>query len=132
MRFGPGAYVPDVTEGITDVKDLPVPQIVSYDRNHEHTPCLRCGHLAYRHKWDHRTLHDLGDLRSGSLVDLLVTYSSHYCSRCRKYFHIPLSDVAPRGSHDTNRVIELAVVWWSKMACPTALPAGTGGAITAY
>ena len=80
MRFGPGAFVPDATEGITDVKDLPAPQIVSYDRNHEHTPCLRCGHLAYRHQWDHRTLHDLGDLRSGSPVDLLVTYSSHYCS----------------------------------------------------
>jgi len=109
MRFGPGAYVPDATEGITDVKDLPAPQIVSYDRNHEHTPCLRCGHLAYRHKWDHRTLHDLGDLRSGSPVDLRVTYSSHYCSRCRKSFNIDLSDVAPRGSHYTHRVIELAV-----------------------
>ncbi len=62
MWYGPGEYVPDPTEGIIDVNDLPAPQIVAYDRNHEHTSCPRCGHLAYRHKWGHRTLHDLGDL----------------------------------------------------------------------
>jgi hypothetical protein len=76
--FGPGRYVPDPTEGILDVHDLPAPQIVAYDRNHEHTPCPRCGHFAYRHKWDHRTFHDLGDLSTDRPVDLLVTYSSHY------------------------------------------------------
>jgi hypothetical protein len=57
--FGPGEYVPDPTEGIVDVKDLPTPQLVAYSRNHKHTPCPRCGHLAYRHKSDQRTLHDL-------------------------------------------------------------------------
>src|SRR5712691_2085309 len=31
--FGPGAYVPDSTEGIVDVKDLPVPQLGLYSRN---------------------------------------------------------------------------------------------------
>lgn len=50
--FGPGEYVPDPTEGIVDVKDLPTPQLVTYNRNHQHTPCPRCGHLAYRHKSD--------------------------------------------------------------------------------
>ncbi len=59
--FGPGAYVPDSTEGIVDVKDLPVPQLGLYSRNHKHTPCPRCGHLASRHTSDQRTLHDLGD-----------------------------------------------------------------------
>jgi len=39
----------------------------------------------------------------------VVTYSSHYCSNCRKYFNIDLSDVAWPGSHYTRRVIELAV-----------------------
>lgn len=72
MWFGPGEYVPDPTEGIIDISDLPAPQIVPYDRNHEHTPCPRCGHLAYRHKWGHRTLHDLGDLYRHCPVDLLV------------------------------------------------------------
>jgi hypothetical protein len=109
MWFGPGAYVPDPTEGIIDVNDLPAPQIVTYDRNHEHTPCPRCGHLAYRHKWGHRTLHDLGDWYRHCPVNLLVRYSSHYCSKCRKYFNIDLTDLASAGSHYTHRVIHMAV-----------------------
>ena len=28
MWFGPGEYVPDPTEGITNIKDLPAPRIV--------------------------------------------------------------------------------------------------------
>ena len=52
---GPGEYIPDPTEGIVDVKDLPAPILVPYDRNHDHTPCPRCGHLAYRHKAGQRT-----------------------------------------------------------------------------
>jgi hypothetical protein len=109
MLCGPGEYVPDPTEGITDVQDLPAPQIVEYERNHEHTPCPRCGHLASRHKHGQRTLHDLGDLYAGCPVDLLVTYSSHYCFKCRKYFNIDLSDLASPGSHYTHRVIHMAV-----------------------
>src|SRR5262245_63987275 len=107
--FGPGEYVPDPTEGITDVKNLPPSQTVAYSRNQPQTPCPRCGHLAYRHKSGQRTLHDLGDLSTGCPVDLLVTYSSHYCSKCRKYFNIDLSDLASPGSHYTKRVIHMAV-----------------------
>ena len=44
--FGPGEYVPDPTEGIVDANDLPMPLVVPYDRNHDHSPCPRCGHLA--------------------------------------------------------------------------------------
>ena len=107
--FGPGEYVPDPTEGIIDVNDLPKPILVAYDHNHDQSPCPRCGHLASRHKSGQRTLHDLGDLKTGCPVDLLVTYSSHYCSICRKYFNIDLSDLALPGSHYTRRVIQLAV-----------------------
>jgi len=107
--FGPGKYVPAPTEGIIDVQDLPAPQIVAYDRHHEHTPCLRCGHLCSRHQWGNRTLPDRGDVSTGHPVDLLVTDSSHYCSRCRKHVNVELTDVAPPGSHDTHRVIEVAV-----------------------
>jgi transposase len=107
--FGPGEYVPDPTEGIVDVQDLPAPQRGLYSRNHQQTPCPRCGHLAARHTSDQRTLHDLGDICTGRPVDLLVTYSSHYCSDCRKHFNIDLTDLAPPGSHYTHRVIDLAV-----------------------
>ena len=107
--FGPGEYVPDPTEGIVDVKDLPLSILVPYDANYDHSPCPRCGHLASRHTFDQRTLHDLGDLRAGRPVDLVVTYSSHYCSNCRKHFNVDLSDLAWPGSHYTRRVIDLAV-----------------------
>jgi hypothetical protein len=107
--FGPGEYVPDPTEGIVDVKDLPAPQRGFYSRNHKQTPCPRCDHLASRHTSGQRTLHDLGDVYTGRPVDLLVTSSSHDCAKCRKHFNIDLSDVALPGSHDTNRVIDLAV-----------------------
>ena len=107
--FGPGEDVPDPTEGIIDVKDLPAPKLVAYDRNHKHTPCPRCGHRCSRHTSGQRTLHDLGDLYTGRPVDLLVTYSSHYCSTCRKHCNIDLSDVAPPGGHYTQRVIQMAV-----------------------
>ncbi len=107
--YGPGAYVPDPPEGMVDITDLPAPILVAYDRNHDPTPCPRCGHLAYRHKAGQRTVHDRGDLCPGCPVDLVVTYSSHYCARCRKYFNVDLSDVALPGSHSTRRVTQLAV-----------------------
>jgi len=89
--FGPGEYVPDPTEGIVDVKDLPAPQLDFYSRSHQQTPCPRCGDLASRHTSDQRTLHDLGDVYTGRPVDLRVTYSCHYCSHCRKHCHIGVS-----------------------------------------
>src|SRR4029078_1744277 len=49
------------------------------------------------------------DLLSGRPHDIRLTYSQHYCSRCRKYFNAETSDLAPPGSHYTHRVIDLAV-----------------------
>jgi len=54
--FGPGAYVPDPTEGITDVKDFPSPMIVLLSSTHEREPCPTCGQAAYRHKHGPRTV----------------------------------------------------------------------------
>ena len=107
--FGPGAYLPDPTEGIVDVKDLPAPHLVPYSRNQTHTPCPRCAHLASRHTSGQRTLHDLGDVYTGRPVDLLVTDSSHSCAPCQKHFTIALSDVAPPGGHSTHRGTQRAV-----------------------
>ena len=85
--FGPGAYRPDPTEGITAIADLPPPEIIPYSRNDKRQPCPRCGHSAYRDKQAQRTLHDLGNLDLWCPRDLVITYSQHYCTKCQKYFH---------------------------------------------
>src|SRR5262249_31416026 len=106
---GPGEYRPDPSAGITAPADLPRPEIVPYSRNDIRQPCPRCGHSAYRDKKSHRTLHDLGNLDVWCPRDLLVTYSQHYCTKCRKYFSADLSELAPPGSQYTHRVLDLAV-----------------------
>ena len=107
--FGPGAYRPDPTEGITAIADLPPPEIVPYSRTYERQACPRCTHQAYRDKQSQRTLHDFGNLDVWCPRDLVVTYSQHYCTKCRKYFNADLSDLAPPGGQYTHRVINLAV-----------------------
>ena len=56
-----------------------------------------------------RALHDLGDLLSGRPHEIQLTYSVHYCSKCRKCFNADMSALAPPGSHYTQGVIDLAV-----------------------
>jgi predicted nucleic-acid-binding Zn-ribbon protein len=107
--FAPGAYRPDPSEGITTPVELPPPELIRYYRSDTRQPCPRCGHSAYRDKEHHRTLHDLGNLDLWCPRDLVVTYSQHYCTKCRKYFNYDLSDLASPGSHYTHRVIDLAV-----------------------
>jgi len=107
--FGPGAYRPDPTEGITAIADLPPPEIVAYSRTYQRQACPRCDYQAYRDKQFYRTLHDLGNLDLWCPRDLVVTYSQHYCTKCRKYFNADLSDLAPPGGQYTHRVIDLAV-----------------------
>ena len=102
--FAPGAYRPDPSEGITTPAEL-----IRYYRSDTRQPCPRCGHSAYRDKEHHRTLHDLGNLDLWCPRDLVVTYSQHDCTKCRKYFNYDLSDLASPGSHYTHRVIDLAV-----------------------
>ena len=106
---GPGDYVPDVTEGITRVEDLPKPKIKRQVRSHKKASCPYCGYRSYRDKVFTRTLHDLGDLAANRPVDLLVTYSQHCCSKCGKYFNVDLSDLADSGAQYTRRVVHLAV-----------------------
>ena len=68
--FGPGAYRPDPSEGMTAIANLPQPEIVPYSHNDIRPPCPRCGHVAYRDKQSHRTLHDLGYVRSTCLCPI--------------------------------------------------------------
>ncbi len=104
-----GEYLPDATEGITCVKDLPEPKVVERSRNFRQRPCPHCGRSAYRHRKCRRTLHDVGDLVSGRPRDIRLTYSQHHCSSCRRTFNADMSDLAPAGGHYTHRVVGLAV-----------------------
>ena len=106
---GPGAYRPDPSEGMTAIADLPQPAMVPSSRNDIRNVCPRCGHVAYRDNQSHRTLHDLGHLDLWCPRDLVITSSQHDCTKCRKYCNADLSDLAPPGSHDTHRVMDLAV-----------------------
>jgi hypothetical protein len=79
---GPGRYVPDVTEGIVRVEDLPVAKVIERSRNYRHRTCPDCGRSAYRLRTVVRQLHDLGDLVSGRPRDIWITYSQHHCLEC--------------------------------------------------
>jgi hypothetical protein len=105
----PGCYLPDRTEGITRVEDLPTPMVVFRSRNYRRRACPLCGRGCYRDNRGHRVLHDLGSLLRDRPRDLHVAYSRHRCCSCRLYFSADLSDLAPPGSHYTHRVLSLAV-----------------------
>ena len=79
---GPGEYVPDPTEGITRVEDLPKPRARQLSRDRPCRRCPRCRGRAGRHATATRTLHDLGDARTERPVELVVTFSRHRCPAC--------------------------------------------------
>jgi hypothetical protein len=106
---GPGEYVPDVTEGIASVEDLPKPRIERRSRNSKARRCPRCGVRAGRYAVDSRTLHDRGDARAGRPSDIVVTFSRHHCRNCDYYVPADLSDLAFPKCHYTCRVQQLAV-----------------------
>ena len=106
---GPGEYRPDPSQGITRIEDLPKPKIRCQSRNYRRRPCPRCGQSAYRDRRVRRTLHDLGNPLTGRPRELIVIYSQHYCTRCRKYFNADMTDLAAPGSHYTKRIVDTAV-----------------------
>ena len=63
----------------------------------------------YRDRRVRRTLHDLGNPLTGRPRELIVIYSQHCCTRCRKYFNADMTDLAAPGSHYTKRVVDTAV-----------------------
>ena len=106
---GPGEYRPDPSQGITRIEDLPKPKIRCQSRNYRRRPCPRCGQSAYCDRRVRRTLHDLGNPLTGRPRELIVIYSQHCCTRCRKYFNADMTDLAAPGSHSTKRVVDTAV-----------------------
>jgi hypothetical protein len=107
--LGPGEYVPDITEGITRVEDLPKARVERRSRNYKARRCPGCGFRAGRYSVARRTLHDLGDVRLGHPIDLVVTFSRHHCRHCGLFFAADLSDLARPKCQYTTRVQDLAV-----------------------
>ena len=108
-KLGPGEYLPDPTQSIQRIEDLPRPKVLKQSRNYPHRACPGCGRAAYRDRVFQRRLHDVGDLVSGRPHEIVLTYSQHYCSACPKYFSVDTSDLAPPGGRYTQRVMALAV-----------------------
>jgi hypothetical protein len=106
---GPGQYVPDATEGITDPKDLPQAKIIRRSHSFAHRPCPRCGKSCFRHSVVTRVLHDVGDLVAGRPRDIHLVYSRHRCTRCNRLFNADTSEYALPKAHYTHRVVSLAV-----------------------
>src|SRR5512133_448811 len=106
---GPGEYVPDATEGIVKVEDLPRPVMVERSRNYRHRRCPHCGQSVSRLRTLSRRLHDLGDLDGGRPRELHLTYSQHHCRHCNTYFNAPMLDLAQPHSHYTHRVVQTAL-----------------------
>jgi len=53
----PGEYVPDGTEGITRVEELPPGLVEPRSRSYRRRRCPRCGHRCYRDTLGRRLLH---------------------------------------------------------------------------
>ena len=106
---GPGEYRHDPTVGIKRPEELPKTRVSIRSRNYRRRHCPYCGHSAYRDRMARRTLHDLGNTLTGRPRDVVVLYSQHYCTRCRKYFNADMTDLASPGSHYTRRVVDTAV-----------------------
>jgi hypothetical protein len=105
----PGDYVPDATEGITRLEDLPPPHVEHRSRNFRRRKCSRCGRSAPRCTEGQRTLHDLGNVRTGRPIDIVITSSQHRCPDCRRCFNADVSDLALPKGHYTHRVQPTAV-----------------------
>jgi hypothetical protein len=108
-RRGPGEYLPDPTEGVTRVEDLPRPKIVEKSRDYRKRPCPSCGYKAYRDKRVVRRFHDLGDMITGRPREIRLTVSQHHCTRCDRYFYADALDIAPQNAQYTARVIAMTV-----------------------
>jgi len=105
----PGRYLPDPTEGVIRIEDLPQPLVICRSRNYRRRLCSKCGRSAYRLRSVVRRLHDLGDPISGRPRDLHIRYSQHRCCGCDSYFNADMDDLALPRSHYTHRVVHTAV-----------------------
>lgn len=77
-------------------------------------PCPRCKALSKRHSVGRRRLREIG-INCPTMVE--VTYSKHYCDKCRKHFSLPMDYIAAPSARFTNRVRRTAVDLVIKGGC---------------
>lgn len=104
-----GEYVEDPAERITDPSKLPEPIVEHRSRRPKRSPCPKCARSCARDQEGERRLFDVGDARRGRPRQVHLTYSKHFCPRCKRYFNADMSDLALPGSRYTHRVVALAV-----------------------
>ena len=105
----PGEYAADPTEGITNPNDLPTPKKQFRSRVRTKCRCPHCNYLARQHIVRKRSLHHLGDSLSGRPIDIILQYSIHYCCKCKIFFNVDTTDLAPPKASYTHAVIALAI-----------------------
>ena len=105
----PGDYLPDPSEGIGDVDDLPKPIVKTRSKVLAKCPCPHCGYNCRKHRTGHRKLRHLGNRSKGRPVLIELAYSVHYCPKCKIHFNVDTTNVAAPGSHYTHAVVELAI-----------------------
>ena len=101
---GPGVYVPDVTEGITRVEDLPQPRIKLRSRNFSCLCCPFCGGAVAAGVWPPAPFMISATPSAADRSTCIFATPTHRCLACRRSFPADQSDLAPLKSQYTHRV----------------------------
>ena len=90
----PGDPVPDATEGITRVEDMPRAHVERPGPDDYRRQCPLCGRPDPRRDEGQQILHDLGHARTGRQIDIAIPYSKPRCFDGRQCFNADMSDLA--------------------------------------
>ena len=85
---GPGIYRPDPSEGITRPEDAPTAtDSLQLSRRQTTIPVLVVGTKPIATSASNARCMIWATSTPGCPRDLVITYSQHYCTKCRKYFN---------------------------------------------
>ena len=129
--MAPGAYVPDPTEGITRVEDLPTPLHRAAHGTTAGAPARAAAARAHATAWGTAPCMRSAACAATGRADLCVAYSKHRCRPCGPS-SVPICPTWPRPAATTPTGSSAWLcAWWPRTACPTGPPPGTSGATTA-
>lgn len=93
---------------ILRLEDLPKPTVEYRSRDYRRRACPQCQESCYRDSRGERSLHDLGNPRTGRPHMMRLAYSKHRCEKCKIYFNADMNDLAEPGASYTHRVTSMA------------------------